>query len=175
MITNDDKLFIKYQKFIEIIISKYKEYIKDDLRQDLLIFLLELLESINIDNIKNLDGYIFISLKNKAFEEYNTKYKFYESNISLDNLHFEKTSYLDRMSYDNNIVDIDDTVCPINLNEILVKTLSIKERKVINSYYFENKNESEIAKEMGISQQYISKVLIRSIRKLRNYFNKNSI
>ena len=53
MITNDDKLFIKYQKFIEIIISKYKEYIKDDLRQDLLIFLLELLESINIDNIKN--------------------------------------------------------------------------------------------------------------------------
>jgi len=64
-----------------------------------------------------------------------------------------------------------DQVENVQLKEAL-KQLTVKQLKVLDSYYVHNMNQEEIANYLGVSQQAVSKIMKTSLDKLRSQFKK---
>lgn len=60
------------------------------------------------------------------------------------------------------------------LNELL-SVLSLKEREVIEDYYFNDKKQHIIAKELGISRSYASRIIIKALKKMKKHNDKQLI
>lgn len=75
---------------------------------------------------------------------------------------------LDKLSPENE--DNDKIIDIISLKEIL-NTLDSKERYIIIMRYFKDKTQSEIAKQMGISQVQVSRIEKRVLKNIRDKFN----
>ena len=49
----------------------------------------------------------------------------------------------------------------------LLNSLPARERRIVVMRFFENKTQSEIATELGISQMHVSRLLARSLDQMR--------
>ena len=52
-----------------------------------------------------------------------------------------------------------------------MKDLSDREKQIVTMRYFQNKTQTESAKEMGVSQVQISRLEKKVLRKMRNSFD----
>lgn len=79
-----------------------------------------------------------------------------------------KSMYLiDKLKSDS--LEQEKIVENIVLNEV-IKTLTERERKIITLRYFKDKTQSQVAKEMGVSQVQISRIEKRALIKIREGF-----
>mgnify|MGYP000721306576 CR=1 FL=1 len=74
--------------------------------------------------------------------------------------------------------NIEETVLNKIMVQQLMDMLESKERKIINLRYFKNKTQSQVAKEMGMTQVQVSRTrkrkILNSMRNRKKYINKNS-
>lgn len=159
----DMKAFaVIYDRF-KGIINYYSRKIGDeDSYQELMIFLVETLYSIDLsrfptDKNDNLNRYIAVSLRNKyiAISKKNQK----DENMLLS-------------LYEN------DSFYSCNEDEIFIKdmlgSLSHKQRKIIIYRYIYGYSDAEISDILGISRQAVNRLKNRGLEALRNiYFEEN--
>ena len=87
---------------------------------------------------------------------------------SIDKEMYSKDSAYTLMDLAEDDTNIEETV----LNKIMVKQLmdmlESKERKIINLRYFKNKTQSQVAKEMGMTQVQVSRLEKKILNSMRN-------
>ena len=87
------------------------------------------------------------------------------STVPLDAPVGEGTTIIDTLAVDDNRLDAindQETVRP------LLDALAPRERRIIMLRFFENKTQSQIAEDLGISQMHVSRLLARTLRNLRD-------
>lgn len=144
-------------------INKYKkESYYEDLDSELTLFMINILGKISmrediLRDDKHLRFYILKSLKNKHIEINKKSYTIYSSEIPSD-------KFLDYNGYElleSDIVFYD-----------IIKDLSICEKHILTKKYIHNIKESDIARELNTSRQYINRVHKKALSKLRDSYNK---
>ena len=68
--------------------------------------------------------------------------------------------------------NIEETVLNKIMVQQLMDMLESKERKIINLRYFKNKTQSQVAKEMGMTQVQVSRLEKKILNSMRNEKNK---
>lgn len=170
-----EKLISQFSKKIKIICNSYDKLYRDDLEQELYLFLFNLDESLDKQKIINYENYIYICLKNKAIEIYKKQLNYQEQIIHLESLDGENNySYVNILKDKNNREDADEFLEYVKSNVLeMVDVLLTKSQSIIiKKYFWENKVQKEIAKELKVTQQYISKQINRGLKKLKNYFKE---
>lgn len=144
------------------IINKYKRNSYcEDMDNELILFLITILEKITLreelfNNEKYLFSYIFKSLKNKYMRINQKSYlKYKNESLNYDAIEYREYELLQS---DMEFQDI-------------IKDLSTREKYILNQKYIFNLNESDIARELNTSRQYINKVHKNALGKLRNMYN----
>lgn len=91
---------------------------------------------------------------------------------SIDKEMYSKDSSYTLMDLAEDDTNIEET----GLNKIMVQQLmdmlESKERKIINLRYFKNKTQSQVAKEMGMTQVQVSRLEKKILNSMRNEKNK---
>lgn len=152
----------KYKKMIDYLICDVENDDKEDLKQDLLLKLITLLNS-KKKKIINNDNYIFIVLKN----EKNSKLKHYNHKfLSLENFAEEQISikYEDEYDYLFQLF--------ISNLQFFWSKLNMKEKIIVFNYYFKNLKRRQIAKKLNIEPSVVSRLLLSSNKKIKDYFIK---
>lgn len=172
---------ISVEEFIEnhlnavtfLVSDVYNSVIRDDIRQDLLMYLVKLYDDFKNKKIvpKNTQSYVFISLRN-----YRTTllkkdvYNFY-LNVDLD--------LLDNLNLiqDKNFYSSDDNsdIILSYIEDYIKENMSTLNKNIIKLYFYENKTMTEIASEFNISQQAISKRIGKIREMIRNFYDKLEI
>ena len=172
---------ISVEEFIEnhlkavtfLVSDVYNSVIRDDIRQDLLMYLVKLYDDFKKKKIvpKNTQSYVFISLRN-----YRTTllkkdvYNFY-LNVDLD--------LLDNLNliHDKNFYSSDDNsdIILSYIEDYIKENMSTLNKSIIKLYFYENKTMTEIASEFNISQQAISKRIGKIREMIRNFYEKLEI
>ena len=103
------------------------------------------------------------------------KMDIYKHPISLNEKLTSKSEeeYID-LIIDNTITFTDEIIKNNNdfiLKKLINDYLTPLEQKVVNQFYFENKNGTSIAKELNVTQQNIAKVFIEQKIKLKKLLN----
>lgn len=159
----------KYKKMIDILLADVNKNYKEDLMQELYLTILKI-QTENNTNIRNIDSYIFISLKNKKIEflKKKKKEKYISLNITNEDGKDELVNNLsdqDYLSYSNEKVEF----CKAIL-EFPPDILSDVEKKFLIDYYQHNKKQITIARENNVTPQYVSKTLKIILKKLVEFF-----
>lgn len=85
----------------------------------------------------------------------------YEGQIPLDDL------------YGECVKDTTDIICDVELQEEIVEllddVLTGRQIQVVQMYFWEGMTQEKIAKELGVTQQAVTKIITNSIEILRNY------
>lgn len=83
------------------------------------------------------------------------------------------------LEYSSDIDNVEDIVSNVELQEeiidLLDKTLTERQRHVVNLYYFEYKTQDQIAKILGINQKNVSANLSNAIEILRKYIKSSGL
>lgn len=160
------KVLVQFKDAIKYLISDAPNYLKDDLVQDLNLFLCDLYKKLDGKLIKplQLENYIFICLKN----EKNRLLKFYRKykTISLNEIMYGHVERIDIVQ-DKKSPDVHEN------QEIFIlakNMLTSKEFEYVELYYKYNLNQILIAKKNHTTQQSVSKILKRSVAKLKRYY-----
>lgn len=171
----NEETILKYDKMIRIVVSKYDRSVREDLRQDLYLYLVEGMKKDWFVNSDDMDSYIFISLKNRASYEFKTKYQNNIKTISL-NMRDSKTGneWIDSIP-DNG----DEGANEVNASNMLMEEL--KERiceicqesdyVLLYRYIVDKTSQKELAQELKITQQAVSKKLKKIIQTIRENLN----
>ncbi len=81
--------------------------------------------------------------------------------------------------YGIRVEDILKTICETEFEEemaeLLDKILTVRQKQVVEMYYFEGMTQEEVANILGITQQAIFDILQNSIEKLKNSMNYEEI
>ena len=166
---NLEKLITKYEKIIEITIRKIgnmdyetKEDMKQDLRMFLFLKLKTMVEANEIDNISNLDGYVFMILKNQSINL--IKDSRYKKSISLNTVTDNGSELIDliKSNEENELINIGKVV------EDMKMILDKREFKIFCCYYIEGKSYSDIARTLKYSEATIR----RRIKKMSEILKK---
>lgn len=154
-----DGLIILISKF-EPLFFKYSHKLKEseDIKSELILYFIELMNSITKKNIEFKEDKYFISYINTSI-----KRKFI--NLSKkEQIYIQKNNY---NFFDYNITD--------NTNNIffyeLVRNLKPKEQKILKLKFIYNYKNSEIAKLLNVSRQNVQICLKRSFKKLKSELN----
>lgn len=135
---NYEKITQQFEKQIKYISSKYDMTIREDLEQDLYLFLINLTKKLSNYNINNYKDYIFISLKNKANDIYKKSYKkdvsIYSLNITIKEAYIIKKYYIENMTQQ----EIAKELCTSQQYISKVKNIGLKKLKT----YFETKRDN---------------------------------
>jgi len=151
-----------YQKMIKYLVKDiYRKDFKEDIEQELSLYLLNLLDNCSLKSVKNIDGYIYTCLKNKrnklcSLKKYNTMLT-----INAD----------DFASVEDNYTTEEFIFLKDKLDEFLTYALTAEDEKLIRIYYLEQMTMVEISKIYGISYQEISKRIRKIVTILRKKFN----
>ncbi|XAM53788.1 hypothetical protein TVTCOM_39570 (plasmid) [Terrisporobacter vanillatitrophus] len=105
---------------------------------------------------KYLTLYILKSLRNKYIEINKKNYNVYSNEIPSD-------KFLDYSGYDNLESDM--------VFYDIIKNLSSCEKNILIKKYIYNLNESDIARELNTSRQYINRTHKKALSKLRNIYS----
>ncbi|WP_347449171.1 sigma factor-like helix-turn-helix DNA-binding protein [Terrisporobacter vanillatitrophus] len=144
------------------IINKYKRNSYcEDMDNELIVFMITVLEKMPVrndllDNEKYLFSYIFKSLKNKYMRINQKSYLRYKNEL----LNYDVLGYYGHESLQSD-VEFQD----------IIKDLSNREKDILNKKYLYNLNESDIARELNTSRQYINKVHKNALNKLKVLYN----
>nr|WP_280955290.1 sigma factor-like helix-turn-helix DNA-binding protein [Clostridioides difficile] len=165
---NLQELLITFKPLIKKL-SKFLYY--EEGETDLIIFFIELIKSINLNNFtKQNDAiivkYIHKSLLNKMFQlskkQSRSKLQFLELNENMLNL---------RNNYPNEYI-FEEDIC---FQEYIFNELSGIQRKVIFYKYLEGYSDIEISIKLKISRQAVNKAKNRAFKKIKkdyeDYFN----
>ena len=145
-----------YCEFEESILFYSKQSDSEDVRQELTLFLIELLYKLNPDSFSTdesdtLCRYISVALKHKYITLIKNKKIRKKHNLS-----FGEVTVSDGRCFEEEI----DTY-------LMLHSLSKKQRKVIIYKYFLNFTDIEIAEMMGISRQAVNRIKNRGLEMLR--------
>ena len=87
---------------------------------------------------------------------------------SIDKEMYSKDSAYTLMDLAEDDTNIEETVLNKIMVQQLVDMLESKERKIINLRYFKNKTQSQVAKEMGMTQVQVSRLEKKILNSMRN-------
>lgn len=87
---------------------------------------------------------------------------------SIDKEMYSKDSAYTLMDLAEDDTNIEETVLNKIMVQQLMDMLESKERKIINSRYFKNKTQSQVAKEMGMTQVQVSRLEKKILNSMRN-------
>lgn len=169
-----DELINTFGSKIKYICSNYDQSYREDLEQELYLFLINLANNLNNNKIVNYENYIYICLKNKAVQLYKSQVNYKKKIYSLDKLNsYESYSYVNMIEEKGKGEDeYFYEYVKTNVLKAIDVLLNNTEAIIIKKYYIENKTQKEIANEINSSQQYVSKVIKNGLQKLKIYFNK---
>ena len=91
---------------------------------------------------------------------------------SIDKEMYSKDSSYTLMDLAEDDTNIEETVLNKIMVQQLMDMLESKERKIINLRYFKNKTQSQVAKEMGMTQVQVSRLEKKILNSMRNEKNK---
>ena len=91
---------------------------------------------------------------------------------SIDKEMYSKDSAYTLMDLAEDDTNIEETVLNKIMVQQLMDMLESKERKIINLRYFKNKTQSQVAKEMGMTQVQVSRLEKKILNTMRNEKNK---
>lgn len=157
-----------YISMINTIVEKFNN--NCDLKYDLILYLEINLKNGKFNDAINKENYIFICLKNEALKIYKKKY--ISDTISLNFPAFDDgPELIDMISY-RKIEEVES----INKNNIHMDELKFKICQICSELDFNllyksvvlRESQKKIANDTGISQQAISKKLIKIKKKLRD-------
>lgn len=144
------------------IINKYKRNSYcEDMDNELILFMITVLEKMPLrdellNDEKYLFSYILKSLKNKYVRINQKSYLKYKNELSnCDVLDYSQYELLQ---------------CDVEFKD-MIKDLSNREKNILNKRYLYNLNESDIARELNTSRQYINKVHKNALNKLKKMYN----
>lgn len=87
---------------------------------------------------------------------------------SIDKEMYSKDSAYTLMDLAEDDTNIEETVLNKIMVQQLMDMLESKERKIINLRYFKNKTQSQVAKEMGMTQVQVSRLEKKILNSMRN-------
>lgn len=87
---------------------------------------------------------------------------------SIDKEMYSKDSAYTLMDLEEDDTNIEETVLNKIMVQQLMDMLESKERKIINLRYFKNKTQSQVAKEMGMTQVQVSRLEKKILNSMRN-------
>jgi RNA polymerase sporulation-specific sigma factor len=87
---------------------------------------------------------------------------------SIDKEMYSKDSAYTLMDLTEDDTNIEETVLNKIMVQQLMDMLESKERKIINLRYFKNKTQSQVAKEMGMTQVQVSRLEKKILNSMRN-------
>lgn len=87
---------------------------------------------------------------------------------SIDKEMYSKDSAYTLMDLAEDDTNIEETVLNKIMVQLLMDMLESKERKIINLRYFKNKTQSQVAKEMGMTQVQVSRLEKKILNSMRN-------
>lgn len=87
---------------------------------------------------------------------------------SIDKEMYSKDSAYTLMDLAEDDTNIEETVLNRIMVQQLMDMLESKERKIINLRYFKNKTQSQVAKEMGMTQVQVSRLEKKILNSMRN-------
>lgn len=96
---------------------------------------------------------------------HNRKFVSFDSEMAEElDLIEDSTSISSEDRYENEIIN----------NEIknAINILSPRQNEIINKVYFENKKQIEVAKELGVTKEFVSKTLSKALDKLKKILKK---
>lgn len=140
-----------YQKMINYVVNTIKTNYKEDLKQELNLYLLLLMSKIDIKKIKNLDNYIFVSLKNKAKEWIKQENKY------LEYLPLSESLVKDTYTIENNKL----------LEDIICKICSEGEYKLLYDFIVLEISQNKLSAKYNVSQQALSKRISKILNKIK--------
>lgn len=159
----------KHLKIITYIISNYPKYLREDLKQELLMKLHKILTT--KINIQKIDDYIFIALKNHAISYYKKETK--NCHVSLNKIINDEYELLDLIADNDTIQNV---IIPIDkLYNIFDMILSNKEKSILIKYFVNNLTQNDIAIFYQTSQQNISKIIKKALNKISAYIKNHNI
>ena len=86
----------------------------------------------------------------------------------IDKKCIQKTQSYTLMDLAEDDTNIEETVLNKIMVQQLMDMLESKERKIINLRYFKNKTQSQVAKEMGMTQVQVSRLEKKILNSMRN-------
>jgi len=171
LISNFDMLIKKLDPLINKFIGDVNQSYRDDYVQDLIIFLYNILQHTNFQNLDNAGSKLKYIQKSLTFESYKLqkKYNSYRY-ISLDKQYNNNSSTLlelfcepsSKTSIHNMTITLED----------ISEYLTIKQYKIIEAIYFKGKTEIELSRTLNCSQQNISYHKKNAINKIKEAIQK---
>lgn len=159
----------KYKQMINSLLLDVEENYKEDLMQELYLTIINI-QNEDTTKIKNLDSYIYISLKNKkiSFLKERRKEKYISLNTKNEYNNEELVNSIpsqDSFSYSNEKVEFCKTIL-----DFPPDVLSDMEKNILIEYYQNNKKQVIIARENNVSPQYVNRTIKRILKKLFDFF-----
>lgn len=159
----------KHLEMIDYLVCKYPSYLRDDLKQELLMKLYKLLiqkRSISY-HISYIDHYIFISLKNCAIDFY--KKEMSNKYLSLNQKTQDNYEMIDFIIDSSSTENSKPSLTIDELKLLTYKVLSTQERNIFEEYFYYNVKQKDLAKEYDTTQQNISKIIKKALSKIKNH------
>lgn len=160
--------FIHIVEIMKPLINKYTRILYKDERDDMQSeFVLCLLESITKMKYCNEEGqcvyFLSKAIKNKFHELYNKSKLHFDKETSVDdeyliNINFKQSEY-------------DDCIIYIDLRNLLLKTEG-KQYQILYSILYNDESDTEIAKKLFISRQYVNRIRKKTYNLLREAYFK---
>lgn len=170
---NKAKIIDILKIFQNQIIFYSKKANSEDIKQDLYVFLLNLINTINLNKMHNINDNTLIS-----YISHSIKFYFYKRFKQQYTLYNTKLTFLDEINYDENITILEDeTFSDLEFINLL-KDLTVKEQNVIIQKYKYGFSTSEIAKKNNVSVQAVYKLeknALKKLKKLKKLLSTKSI
>ena len=167
-----DRLALLYDKHIDALFEfgsrllPDKEALKDCIQD---VFVKLFTRKNTLDSIKNIDHYLYISLRNRINDEYRRNVKLCDNEISDSSMQVlaENEAYTRERMEQRQLLS--DTM------EKFFEKLSPRQRQIIHLYYNEHLKYEDICQVMGINYQSVRNLMHRSITRLRECANNTQI
>lgn len=158
-----EQLYKQYFNYVMFIVAQQLPRTEDreDTVSEVFIDLWKLFE--NLDNTKNVKSLLFTITKRRIYDFLRKHYRLQEKELPT----IEESEFVNKES--------EATELPI-LNKVqkLVGKLGLKYQKLFKLKYIEHVSNSSIAKEMGISLNYVKVLNNRLIKQLKKLWNNQT-
>lgn len=131
---------------------------------------------------KFIDEFRAQNERSPSIEELSTKFNIEATELVfiLDSTHYPVSIYAetedDGLTLEDKIADsndVNDTIDKLVIKDVISK-LSERDKKIIVLRYFRDKTQSEVAKELGVSQVQVSRLETKILEKMRKELNSNN-
>ena len=149
-----DNLFAFGSRF-----SSDREMIKDCIQD---VFVKLYTKKDNLDNVENIDSYLYVSLRNRINDEYRRNIRLCDKEINDTDMKKVAEADAFAMEKQERQQELTATV------EQFFDKLSPRQQQIINLYYIEQRKYDDICQIMGINYQSVRNLMHRSIMRLRS-------